>query len=232
MNNFDSLGLIDFHAHVLPNADHGSSSLDTSLLQLSMAYASGVKIVVATPHFYPERHTVENFLARRSKAYGELSPNIQGDFPKVILGAEVLICPGIDHMEGIEKLCIADTNVILLELPFSDFDVSYCRVVEKLISRGMMVVLAHADRYPKENIEQMIGVGAKIQLNVSSLCTLFKKKHLYDWIKRGLVVALGSDIHGADKKAYKCFTSAVSRINPFAPEIMKNAEEILNSNKK
>ena len=228
MNNFNSLELIDFHSHVLPGADHGSSSLSTSLTQLSMARDAGVKRIVATPHFYPERHTVRYFLERRKKAYDELIPNIKDGFPEVILGSEVLVCPGIDRMEGIEKLCIGDTNTILLELPFSDFDISYCRVVEKLISRGMVVVLAHADRYPKENIELMVNSGAKIQLNADSLCTIFKRKHLFDWMQRGLVVALGSDIHGVDKKAYKHFKSALSRIESFAIEIMQSSKKLLN----
>ncbi len=231
MNKFASIGLIDFHAHVLPGADHGSGSLSTSLCQLSLARDVGVKTVVATPHFYPDRHTVERFLERRSNAYGELAPQVHTDAPDIILGAEVLICPGIDHMDGIEQLCIGDTHTILIELPFSDFESSYCDVAYKLSSKGMKVVLAHADRYPKENIERMIKAGAKIQLNAGSLCTVFKRKHLYGWLERGLVVALGSDIHGSDKKAYKNFLTAVERIKPFAADIMQSSAELLNLRK-
>ena len=228
MNSFNSLDLIDFHTHVLPGADHGSSSLSTSLSQLSMARDAGIKHIVATPHFYPDRHTVDYFLERRRKSYDELAPHITSAHPDIILGAEVLICPGIDHMEGIETLCIKGTDSILIELPFSDFNTSYCDVAYKLRSSGMKVILAHADRYPKENIECMLDAGAMIQLNAASLCTVFKQKHLYDWLSRGLVVALGSDIHGVDKKAYKHFLTALDRVRPFVPQIMQSSKEFLN----
>ena len=230
MNSFDSFDLIDFHTHVLPGADHGSSSLSTSLSQLSLARDAGIKRVVATPHFYPDRHTVDNFLERRQKAYDELAPHITSDLPEIIIGAEVLVCPGIDRMDGIETLCIKGTNTILLELPFSDFDTSYCDVAYKLRSRGMKIILAHADRYPKENIERMLDAGALIQLNTDSLCTLFRRRHLYDWLDRGLVAALGSDIHDANKKAYKYLSAALERIRPFVPQIMQSSEELLKSN--
>ena len=52
------LDIVDFHAHVLPCADHGSSSVSTSLSQLSYAKGAGVKRIIATPHFYPHKHTL------------------------------------------------------------------------------------------------------------------------------------------------------------------------------
>ena len=231
-NGFEAALLVDFHAHVLPRADHGSDSLSTSLFQLSAARDAGVKRVVATPHFYPARHTVEYFLERRSSAYDALAPHISDGYPELILGAEVLICPGIDHMEGIEKLCIGDTRTILIELPFSEFESSYCDVAYKLSSNGMSVVLAHADRYPKENIERMVSAGAKIQLNASSLATLFRRKHLYSWLSRGLVVALGSDIHGRDSGAYKAYIKALARTEPYLLDIMNSSNELLRAYEK
>ena len=221
---------IDFHAHVLPGADHGSDSLTTSLSQLSLARDAGVKRLVATPHFYPHRHTLEFFLQRREKAYSALLPHLSSDLPLVIPGAEVLICPGIDHMNGIEKLCIGESDTILIELPFSDFDDSYCDAAYNLSKKGMNVVLAHADRYPKENVEKMIKAGAKIQLNASGLCTLFKRKHLYKWIESDLVVALGSDVHGVDRTAYSKFIKAIERIPAFVEGIMIKSAECLNVN--
>ncbi len=222
------LSLIDFHSHILPGADHGSDSLTTSLYQLALAREASIDRVVATPHFYPDRHTVEYFLAKRTRAYETLSPHLNGDLPEISLGAEVLICPGIDHMEGIEQLYISGTNSILIELPFSDFESSYCDVAYALAARGANVILAHADRYPKENIERMLDAGAKIQLNAASLAGMFRKKHLYTWLERDVVVALGSDIHGRDNKAYKKFTTATERIGSCAERIMQHSIDILN----
>ena len=63
------MDLVDFHSHILPGADHGSDSIDTTLFQLNSAMACGIDRIIATPHFYPNIHTVEDFLSRRNSSY-------------------------------------------------------------------------------------------------------------------------------------------------------------------
>ena len=221
--------VVDFHAHILPGADHGSSSLDTSLAQLKLAKEHGVTRIVATPHFYPHRHTLEKFLARREACASELIDVRQDTDPEVKLGAEVLLCEGLENFEGIERLCIRGTNTILIELPFTDFRSSYCDTVAKLLRRGLDVVLAHVDRYPKNNIEEMLDIGVrKLQLNADSLAKLFKDKHLLSWAKDGYVVSLGSDIHGSDAKAYKRFVKAKDTLSDSIGYIADKSDEIWN----
>ena len=220
---------IDFHSHILPRADHGSDSLETSLAQIKLALKHGVSTVIATPHFYPHKDTVERFLARRESAYGALRESIVAEsLPITVMrGAEVLICRGIEALEGLEKLCVEGTRVLMLELPFSNFSSAFVDSAETLIKAGYNVVLAHADRYDYKDIERLIDVGAKIQLNASSLCTMFKKRHLYDWINRGLVVALGSDIHMADASAYRNYTKAIRKIGKKAEHIMEATAQLI-----
>ena len=208
----DNLNVIDFHAHILPGADHGSSSLETTLFQLRCAKEYNVNHVIATPHFYPQSHSVDDFLNLRALAYEKLSPTLDGSLPKVTKGAEVLICDGIERLRGLDKLCVDNTNIILLELPFSVFKTEYCDSVYRLIKDGYDVILAHVDRYPKEHIEMLLDVGAKCQINAAALSGLIVPRHIKEWIKYGRVVALGSDIHNADKNAYKRFDKAKSRI--------------------
>ena len=221
------IDLVDFHAHILPSADHGSDSLQTTKKQLDYAFTAGVKRVIATPHFYPTHHEVESFVERRNSSYRELlSANSEVD---VRLGAEVLICNSIDSLPGLEKLFIHGTNSLLLELPFSDFQSEYCDCVYNLTLKGIEVIVAHADRYSPVNIEKLIDVGAKLQLNADSFSGLFVKRHLYDWVNRELVVALGSDIHGNDKKAYKSFALAKSKLGDALAFIKKESDRIFNS---
>ena len=221
--------IIDFHAHILPRADHGSSSVDTSLCQISMARQSGVDCIVATPHFYPAEQDVDRFLERREGSYRHFEKSLPADAPRIIRGAEVLICDSIENLPRIKDLCIVGTNALLLELPFTDFDIRFKTSVRELIKQGIDVVLAHADRYDRRNIDLLISVGARVQLNASSLTGLFVKKHLYGWIDDGVVVALGSDIHNKDKKAYKNFSSALKKMgNDRAEKIMSAAKSLLN----
>ena len=43
--------MIDIHCHILPNFDDGAADLHESIAMARMAEASGVKAIVATPHF-------------------------------------------------------------------------------------------------------------------------------------------------------------------------------------
>lgn len=222
MKDFD---IVDFHAHILPCADHGSNSVETSLKQLKYASLYGVKRIVATPHFYPHRHTLNSFLKRRDGAYIDLTKHLTDGMPEIRLGAEVLICDNIDRFSGLEKLCISGTNILLLELPFTDFTDNFCISVENLCLMGYRVVLAHADRYQADDIEKLVSSGAKIQLNADSVTTFFKKKHLYNWAERGLVVALGSDIHNANKSAYKKFDKAKEKFADYLDVIKESSDK-------
>lgn len=212
------INIIDFHAHVLPGADHGSDSLETSLLQLDLAAKSGVKRVIATPHFYPDKHSVADFLDLRNRAFSSLVGAMKEAHPLLSLGAEVLICDGIERIGGLSELCVAGTNVILLELPFTIFNPSYADSVFRLVKDGFCVVLAHVDRYPKENIELLCEAGARMQVNADALSGLWVSDHIKEWLSDGRIIALGSDIHREDNKAYKRFEKAKSRILSYGCE--------------
>ena len=72
--------IIDFHSHILPNADHGCSDVREALRQLRLAKKFGTTDIVATPHFEPENDTVSSFPFRRllrSRAPGSW-PSPQG----------------------------------------------------------------------------------------------------------------------------------------------------------
>ncbi len=46
--------IIDIHAHILPGVDDGARDMDESLAMAKMAYAEGVRAIIATPHRRPE----------------------------------------------------------------------------------------------------------------------------------------------------------------------------------
>lgn len=221
------IDIVDFHSHILPNADHGSDSLETSLTQLKLAMEHGVKRIVATPHFYPHRHTLEKFLTRRDGAYKLLADNMSADFPSIKLGAEILVCEGLENLAGLESLTVEGTNLLLLELPFTELRNGYVDSVKKIIKNGFDVMLAHVDRYPHEDILRLIDIGVtKLQINAEALAKLFKDKRLFEFVEDGYVFAIGSDIHGADKKAYKKFTKAKLALGDSIFEIKEKSNAI------
>lgn len=212
--------IIDFHAHILPKADHGSDSVETSLAQIELSKSAGIDVIVATPHFYPHKHSLEKFLERRNSAFDVLMQNTDAN---ILCGAEILLCDYFENLDGIDRLCIDGTKTLLIELPFSHYKDSYTNSVEKLIDRGYDVIIAHADRYAKENIYKLIDVGAKIQLNVSSLSGLFVKKHIKAWLDLEDAVAIGSDIHMLNRESYKKFNKAKVKLKDKLNFIMEES---------
>ena len=106
--------LIDFHSHILPGADHGSANAKTTEKQLSLIRKEPVAKIVATPHFYPHQDNLSSFVKKREESVRQLVSVINFDVPEIFLGAEVLLCPGLDQMNGLERLCIEGTNTCLL----------------------------------------------------------------------------------------------------------------------
>jgi protein-tyrosine phosphatase len=188
---------IDFHAHVLPGCDHGSKNMKTSEKQLQLAKEAGVTRICATSHFYPHKESVSSFLKRREECFAALNPK---GIPEVIPGAEVLICPGMEELPQLPELCLQGTNYLLLEMPFYKWPEQIVETALAIHERDdIYVILAHVDRYPKEDIDMLFAEGLHGQLNADSVATkrLHRKTYL-NWIQNGQVLFLGSDIHGTD----------------------------------
>lgn len=187
---------LDYHAHVLPGCDHGSDSVETSRKQLAMAAAARVRTVCATPHFYPHKESIPSFLQRREASARLLRENLTADAPQLQLGAEVLICDGMERLDGLPRLCRSETNELLLEMPFYQWSESIWDTLYALCERrDIEIVLAHAERYPPETIEQLIRDNVALQLNSECLTRPLHRKRYLTWIKNGSVKYLGSDIH-------------------------------------
>ncbi|MBQ7255953.1 MAG: hypothetical protein IJS31_06920 [Oscillospiraceae bacterium] len=218
---------IDFHAHILPGADHGSDGLKTSLRQLELARLAGIDCVVATPHFYPTEDTVRRFLDRRANAADMLRSHLSGDVPQIRIGAEVTLCAGMDHMEGIEALCIAGTKVLLIELPRCDLRPELLESLENLRSRcGLTIVLAHIDRYDNKAVDALLDAGFLFQLNADAIVRRFGRGRWRALLQSGGCAGIGSDIHGT-KIGYSNFTRAREIYNDQWDTIMQFSRRLL-----
>lgn len=223
---------VDFHSHILCGVDHGSSSAETTKAQLELMHAHGTALALATPHFYPERSSVDDFILSTERAIETVKGLRLSSAPELAIGAEVLLCSGLDRMEGLERLCIRGTRCILLELPTAGgFWQRNAETVENIIAKGYTVVLAHIDRYLREHeqrIDELLRLGAVAQINADSLCSLFSRGKLLSYIDGGYVWALGSDLHGASEKDYKKFASLKKKIGEERFEsVMSKSEKLL-----
>ena len=219
---------IDFHAHILPVADHGSDSLETSLRQVELARAAGIDVLAATPHFYPHHEAISDFLERRKQAELRLREALPENAPQLLIGAEIYLCRGMEHIEGLEQLCFQGTNVILLELS-RDFSIrDYEQTLDALVyEKKFKVVLAHIDRYPTPTIEFLLSLDYLAQINAESFCHLRTRKRSMAWATElRSVVALGSDLHGCET-GYRDFLKMKERLGETYETIMSRTQSLL-----
>ena len=142
--------MIDFHSHILPEMDDGAEDLETSLSMLRESKNQGVDIICSTSHFYADEEDPQSFLARRKEAWQELKDAIgdSDEYPKILLGAEVLYFPGISVSEEIRSLRLEGTPFLLVEPPMMPWTEGMLDEIEQC---GEMLhcipVIAHIDRY-------------------------------------------------------------------------------------
>jgi len=218
---------IDFHAHILPCVDHGSSSLEQSLRQLKLAQAEGVDCIVATSHFYSGRDDLVTFLSKRETAYQELCKANKTGI-RIIPDAEVQISSGLEKLNGLERLSVGETDYILLEMPSRPWNERDLDTVLKVASTGKWkVIIAHIDRYPPREAEMLLGFGLVMQVNSDSVCNLLGRNRLKRLIEADQIQLLGSDAHCRDEGAYHRFQKALGILGSWGTHLMEHASLIL-----
>ena len=193
--------MIDFHSHILPGIDDGSRSVEESLALLDQLHAQGVSAVVATPHFYANEQSVDTFLQRRAAAYDRLSAERADAAPHIVLGAEVLYYNGISRLEGLDRLCIENTRILLLELPFTRWSSTVVHeVLEIANTMNVTVVLAHIERYQSYQrsgvFDEFYRNGIIMQVNASYFADRATRRKALRQLNAGQIHLLGSDCHG------------------------------------
>jgi len=200
---------IDFHTHILPNIDDGSKNVEMSLSMLDMAASSGAKTVILTPHVNASSD-FDDFLRMRSEKYNELCSAVKKNklsAPELLLGAEVLLDGSLSEKENVRSLCIEGTELLLLELPYAQWNSWYTHEIYNIISKHEIVpVLAHVERYLKspkdiEKLSPLFSFGVKLQVNANSFLTFSGRRIIRDLAAGGHVCAIASDAHNLTSRS-------------------------------
>ena len=205
-------GIVDIHCHLIPDVDDGVQTFEECRKLLEMEYAQGVRKIIATPHF--RRAMFECPLDKIQKQYEEVVTiakeiGTKDDGIEVILGCEYYAdSEMIDELNNKTRSTIGNTKFVLVE--FAENEVfSYMRErIYQLVCNGYEPIIAHAERYitllkKKEYIDELVHLGARIQLNARSIIGLngwrvkaFCKKIM----KADYLYAVGSDAHDTNRR--------------------------------
>ena len=214
--------MTDLHTHILPGMDDGARSAEESIALLRAQRSQGVRRVALTPHFYPRREGVEDFLCRREKAWSRLQRALdslgeeRGTLPELTLGAEVAWQPGSGRWEDLEKLRIGESGPVLMELPFQPWSGGLLRELYDLICRSEApVALAHLDRYlgeqKKSAIQEIYAMGVPIQLGADRLLRFWGRREILKLLEQEFPFFLASDCHRTDTRP-PCLAQGVQAV--------------------
>lgn len=240
--------MIDFHTHLLPGIDDGSRDIDETEELLDMEERQGVNQIIVTPHFYASRDSVDRFLKRRSDSYEKIKPLFERkkDIAGLYFGAEVYFFSGIGDARMLPKLCIEGTDVLLLEMPFCQWDDVIYENVKKIIhEQRLTVVLAHIERYVgfQKNTdvwERVMSLPLYQQINGGCFLDWKRRRFPVKYLKEGHTAVLGSDCHNMhlrkpnleEARAYlqkKAGSMILDRCDNLAAELIKGAKNKLAS---
>ena len=195
-------GFIDFHNHLLPCIDDGSKSIDQSLEMIKIYNDLGIEKVIASPHIFKDLYP--NTPKTIKKSFDDLNSSILDQNTKVLgFGAEYMVDEFfIKELDKKSELLSCFHNNVLIEIPFFGELTLLKEALFKLQNLGYFPILAHPERYhlikSTEIIQELIGRGAKMQLNALSLTGLYGKevqKKSKKFLKLGLYNFIGTDAH-------------------------------------
>ena len=195
--------MIDFHSHILPDMDDGSSSVEISIAMLRALAEQGITQVVATPHFYGWDDDPASFLERRDRAETALREEMarHEGLPQVHIGAEVAFFRGISHSEFLPRLTIRGKDCILIEMPPAPWPEEYYRELEDIRRKWDVVpIIAHIDRYigPFRTYgipRRLARMPVYVQANGAFFLGRGRGELALRMLKAGRIHLLGSDCH-------------------------------------
>ncbi len=232
--------MIDFHSHILPAIDDGSKTNEESLSMLESLSRQGVTTVIATPHFYADCQSIDEFLDKRTRSFESLKPFLTENEPKILCGAEVSYSLGISRIEGLERLCIEGTNILLIEMYMSKWSEYTIKELEDITLSGITLVIAHMERYigyqSKKTIRRLYEAGILMQYNASFFVRLLTRHKAVSGFKNGEIHLIGSDCHNLTSRPPKIGAAlqiiekklgakALQKHNEFVTSILKIKNE-------
>ena len=197
--------MIDLHTHILPFIDDGAADIAQAKELLRAEAANQVDRLFLTPHFDCENESVDSFIERRDRAFVQLSAELKdGEYPQLRLGAEVRYSPDLLDLE-LHRLTLGGSVYLLLELPYANYPAFIERVVEMMVDRQIVPIIAHAERcvyfrhHPKL-LKALVDRGALAQVSAEVVMKNELRSFSMCCLRHSLAQFVASDTHNMSKR--------------------------------
>jgi protein-tyrosine phosphatase len=185
---------VDMHSHVLPGIDDGAQNPQESVALVREMIALGIKKIIATPHIMVDyyRNALELLKAELAKEQIDIPVEAAAEhyfdetFERRVVDGELMVMPG---------------GHVLFEFSFITPPPNAAPVFQKLKDKGYKPILAHPERYPYLDLDQLRGFrdwGVLLQINTISLTGYYgreSRKAAEAMIDNDLVDFISSDMH-------------------------------------
>ncbi|MCD8356307.1 MAG: capsular biosynthesis protein [Clostridia bacterium] len=200
--------MFDMHTHILPGIDDGSSDWATTDKMVAMAYQSGTRSIILTPHhrngYTCSLQTIQRLFEQIKHTYADRYPDL-----KIYLGTEIYYQSDMmQKLLGGKILTMSGSRYILLEFGTTVSFSVILRAVNEAANSGFRTILAHIERYEClrrdwKYLDELVDFGALLQINADSVMgrhgfgtKMFCRKLL----KQNMVSFVASDAHDAEHR--------------------------------
>lgn len=171
------MSITDIHAHILPGIDDGARDWETCMLMLERSAESGVRRIIATPHYLPWKKNADPDMIKCLCKEAEERFRERSDvLMQIDPGHEIWY-----HAEAVERLksgmisTLAGSRYVLVEFSTRESYINICRAVQSFRESGYLPILAHTERYESLKQPGRLGelriLGAYLQMNMEVFAT-------------------------------------------------------------
>ncbi len=212
--------MIDLHCHIIPGVDDGPKDSEEALSLCRMLQKEGVKVIVATPHYYPEERLSVG-IDEVAAGCRELRDLLGDNGPIILSGGEVAVYNGVAEAVFEARVpLLGEGKSVLLEAPFWQMPLCLEEEIFKLLANGYRPVLAHPERsrefrYIVDDLLAMRRQGVMLQITAGSLTGSYGthvKAAAGTLAAQGGIDLVASDLHPGRKPDLKAAYSVLSRL--------------------
>lgn len=201
------------HCHIVPYVDDGADDMEEAVKMLELEYAEGVRHIIATPHF--RFNMFETPLEKVQEEFEKLKKKAEGIGEEGItmhLGCEFHVNMNMVEMLRAKKvLTMAGSRYVLVEFSGPAEQSQIRERLYSLVSSGYKPIIAHVERCAKLRsdinfVEELVEMGAKVQVNAESLIGkegFGTKRFCTKLMKEDLLHFVGTDSHGSSYRVPK-----------------------------
>lgn len=216
--------MIDFHTHILPRIDDGSTSPEETMELIREAKEAGFDAIISTSHYVEGYYETEANV--RENLINIINNNNENGI-KIYPGSEIYISRYIvDFIKERKASTINNTRYLLFELNMNTCNKRELKeIIFNILENKYIPIIAHPERYkfvqkdPNMLIE-LIDMGVLFQSNFGSLVGIYGENAniiVRKLLESDMIHFLGTDVHRKET-IYKKMPQIMMELKKVIPE--------------